>query len=388
VTKSSNGKSVSDILKFHAKQGTVAGTLKDVIKPVTSITTGSLAIDTILGIGGLPVGRIVEVFGHPGSGKTSLALQTAAALQKQIKETDSDEHILYMDFEHALDVDYAQALGLDMKDESVIWAQPDSLEKGAALARDLVGAGLVRLMIWDSVAEAQPETVLGAETGQSQMAVRARVMSQFLQQINNLFFANDCTAVFLNHIQEKISMTGVKSDTTPGGDALKFYSSVRIKFQQLQKQSGKRFNPLTNSSEDFTISTNTQVTIVKNKVAAPQRKCTVRVRYGKGFDNFWNAIQILEGYKKITHSGAWYYFDRVEGLTHPDLPLDGKNRPSFQGEDNLLTYAETNEEWRDLVINYAAKVVIEADPKDTDLHNILEKEELIPGLGRLEDIDV
>lgn len=351
---------VSDILKKFAKDGTLAGTIDEITREVKGLPTGNLAIDHITGVGGLPVGRIVEAYGKPSSGKTTVALQTAAQLQKSLIEEDSDDRILYIDFEHALDKNYCASLGLDLLHPSVIVTQPRCLEDGANLARDLVKTGKIRLLIWDSVAEALPRATDEVETGHTQMAVRARIMSQFLQQIVETLFSNNCTAVFINHLQEKISTSGysrVTTWTTPGGDALKYYCSLRLKFDPITTQKGKRFNPLTNSHEEFKVSGDTKITVEKNKVAAPQKTCVVRVRYGKGFDNFWSALQVLLDHKRVTKSGAYFYFSKSPELLLPGLPEVGGKPGAFQGEDNLLSYADSNPEWRQLIIDAAVDTV-------------------------------
>lgn len=358
--KSEDRSEISDILKKFAKDGLSAGTFDDITKEVVGLTTGNLAIDHSTGINGIPVGRIIESYGPPSSGKTTVALQTAAELQKRIIAEGSDDRILYVDFEHALDQKYCAALGLDLNHSSVVVTQPPSLEDGAQLARSLVGTGKLRLIIWDSVAEGQPKAVLEAETGQAQIAIRAKIMSQFLQQTLNAFFENDCTVIFINHIQEKISTTGysrVVTKTTPGGDALKFYASLRLEFQPMNKTKGKRFNALTNTTEEFPVSTDTKVTVTKNKVGDPHKSCVVRVRYGKGFDNFWSALQVLIAHKKITKSGAYFYFSKTPELLLPGLPEVGGKPGAFQGEDNLLRYADDNPEWRQLIIDHAVATV-------------------------------
>lgn len=351
---------ISSIIKKFAKDGLEAGTFDEITHEVVGTTTGNLAMDHITGIDGYPVGRVVENFGPPSSGKTTAALQTAAELQKKIISDGSDDRILYVDFEHALDKKYCSALGLDLNHSSVVVTQPPSLEDGAQLVRALVETGKVRLVIWDSVAEGQPKAVLDAETGQSQIAIRAKIMSQFLQQTLNSFFENSCTVIFINHVMEKISTTGyarVVTKTTPGGDALKFYAAVRNEFQPMTKSKGKRFNALTNSVEEFPISTDVKVTVVKNKVGTPHRSCVVRVRYGKGFDNFWSALQVLLAHKKVSQVGSYFYFNKTPELLLPGLPEVGGRPGAFHGEDSLLRYADDSPEWRKLVIDYAVDLV-------------------------------
>jgi recombination protein RecA len=370
---------VSEIIKKFSKEVDI-GSIEDVTDNVEGLTTGNLGIDYIVGVGGLPVGRVVESYGAPSSGKTTLALQTAAELQKKIIAAGSDDFILYIDFEHALDKKYCKSLGLDLSHPSIKVTQPDSLETGAAIARKLLETGKVKLLIWDSVAEAQVEAVKKAETGDFVPPVKAKIMKQFLEQINDVLYRTKCTAIFINHIQEKITMSGpargIVSQTTPGGDALKFYSSVRLKFTQGKKNRGKRFSPLINDYEEYPISTEVKVTVEKNKVADPHKSCIVLVRYGRGFDNFWQAVQVLEAHNKITHTGSWFYFDRTPELLLPGLPSTGTREGAFQGEDKLLSYAEANPEWRDHIVKAAIDVVNSAmsgevefieDDEDTDI---------------------
>lgn len=352
---------LSSILKdLSKKYDTNVGSISQVVGVVKGLTTDNIAIDHILGVHGLPVGRVAELYGMPSSGKTTCALQAAGRLQQHIKETGSDDVILYMDYEHALDKDYCLNLGLDIDDErTFLLAQPDTLEKGAAVARRLIETGRVRLMVWDSVAEATPDAIKQKETGEATVAVRAKIMSQFLQQINSTLFRNDCTAVFLNHLQKKIptGYTRAEGETTPGGDALKFYSSVRLKFQQISATKGKRYNPLTNTMEDFTVSSDVMVTVTKNKVAPPQKSAKVRVRYGTGFDNFYTAVEILKNHKVLPSGSGYYYFEKLPHLVHDDMETTGTGRRAIRGEDNLLTFAAERPKWRAKVIEEAKRVV-------------------------------
>jgi recombination protein RecA len=360
---------VSEIIKKFSKEIDI-GSIEDVTDHIEGLPTGNLGIDYIVGVGGLPVGRVVESYGAPSSGKTTLALQTAAELQQKIIANGSDDFILYIDFEHALDKKYCKSLGLDLTHPSIKVTQPDSLETGASIARKLLNTGKVKLLIWDSVAEAQVEAVKKAETGDFVPPVKAKIMKQFLEQINDVLYRTKCTAIFINHVQEKITMSGpargIVSQTTPGGDALKFYSSVRLKFTQGKKNRGKRFSPLINDYEEYPISTEVKVTVEKNKVADPHKSCIVLVRYGRGFDNFWQAVQVLEAHKKITHNGSWFYFDRTPSLLMPGLPEAAGRSGAFQGEDKLLKYGEANPEWRAHIINAAMETVNSAMPGEIE----------------------
>lgn len=376
---------ISDILKKFAKDGLDAGTFDDVVSEVSGLTTGNLSIDHITGVEGIPEGRIIETYGPTSSGKSTLSLQTAAELQKRIISENSDDRILYIDYEHTLDPEYCAALGLDLNHSSVIVTQPRSLEKGANLARQLVDTGKVRLVIWDSVAEAQPESTLDIDTGQVQVAAQARAMGQFLGQILDSLFVNKCTLILINHMKESIP-TGyvrVSTKTTNGGFAPKFYSSVRIEFAPMKTTLGKRYNPLTNEMEDVKVATETKVTMVKNKVGKPNTSCVVKVRYGKGFDNFWSALQVLLSHNKVQKTGAWLHFHKTPELLLPGLPESAGKPGAFHGEDKLLQFADDNPEWRQLVIDYTVKLVREAD-SSTDLQKLTDSaDEDLFGTGKV-----
>ncbi len=350
------------------------GPIGAVADNVRGLTTGNMAIDHVLGVRGLPVGRIIELYGNPSSGKSTVALQTAAALQRDIIESGREEYLAYFDYEHAVDPEYASSLGLDLDHRSVIFAQPDSLEQGAAIARKIVPTGKVKLLIWDSVAEMMPKLVLDAETGQPQMAVRARLMSQFLQQVNGMLHANDCTSIFLNHLMEKISTGGFQrpgapAKTTPGGNALKFYASVRVEFAQIKTYKRPQYDQLSNASEEVAVAADVLVTVTKNKVGPPMRKCTVRVRYGQGFDNFWSAMQILVGHKRVPRQSAFYYFEKMPNLVHSDMGTSGTGRRYIQGEEAMLAFADANPEAEELLTKPAdpSQAVPLNDEEETSL---------------------
>lgn len=383
--------SVADILKAaNKKYDFSSGSIDRVITPVKALTTGNLALDEILSIGGLPEGRMCELYGPPSSGKTTCALQVAGEAQRTIIDTKSDQHILYMDYEHALDKKYTKNLGLDLEHDSVILAQPTSLEKGAQLTRDLVNTGKIKLIVWDSVAEALPEAMAEGDSDQHFVAVRARLMSQFLQQINPFLYKNDCTAIFLNHVMEAIPMgyaPGPPKKKTPGGEALKFYSSVRLEFTQVKAVKSKRFNPLSNAMEDVTTSADVKVKVVKNKVGDPNRECILRVRYGMGFDNFYTAMQILLGYKKIPSTSGYYYFDKLPDISHPDMDRSATDRPNIRTEDALLAFADSHPLWRSMIIDEARKVLESSKGSTEDVIMASEDEELLGGFTSLDELE-
>ena len=350
------------------KYDLTVGPLSEVAEPVQAVSTGNLAIDSIIGVGGFPLGRSIELYGLPSCGKTTLSLQAAATLQKLIKNGGNDDssvgplvkptdRIVYFDYEQALDRTYAEALGLDMEHSSFLFAQPDNFEDGANLARALVETGEVRLLIWDSVAAMTPKTVLEKDTGEATVAVRARLLSSFMQTLTPLLKENHCISIFLNHEMEVFggaTRPGAPvRKTTPGGRALKYHASLRIEFTAIKQLKRSVRDPLTNSEVDQIAGSNVLVKVVKNKVSSPFKEALVRVRFGQGFDNFFSALQVLIGHKQITlATGGRYYFDRVPGLAHEDMSIV-KDRPCIHGEDAVFEFADSHPEWREAMIEAA-----------------------------------
>ncbi len=364
-TDTASGPSVADVLaELGRKHDLRVGAASEVVAPVSWLTTGNLGIDHICG-GGLPLGRTVELYGQPSSGKTTTALQAAAALQADLIAAGRDEHILYLDYEHAFDADYAAALGLDIEHRSFLLAQPHSMEQGAEAALKLITTGKVRLSIWDSVAAMAPIARLEGEFDQRTAAMnKARLMSGLLLQLTPLLHKHASTAVFINHLMESVEMNAVRPGmpakvTTPGGKALKFYASIRCEFRQLGLAKAKDTDPLSGEVTNQAVATHIKIKCVKNKVAAPNREAEARVSYGRGFDNPWSALQVLLAHKLVRKDGAWYRFD--PGLEHPAMKLPasaGKNgRPSIQGETAVLRFAAEHPDWRAGLIATAAALL-------------------------------
>lgn len=355
--------SIDDIIKDVGKRYNVRlGAAADTIDDVSSLSTGNIAIDYITGVGGIPVGRITELYGQPSSGKTTTALQCAAVLQHKIISEGSDDCIAYLDFEHALDARYCAALGIDTGHRSFVVVQPHWLEEGADIAEKLIRTGKVRLSIWDSVAEMTPRDLeFGVRTNAME---RARLMNSLLQRLNSLLHEQDCAGVFLNHMTEAISMGPTRpgmppQETSPGGKALKYYSSLRLAFKQIKTVRGKATDALSGETIDQIIATNVRVKITKNKVGIPHREADVRVRFGAGFDNVWSALQILVAHKKIVVTGAYHYFDtaKVPTLVEDDMDVSSSGRPYLHGEANLLAFADTHPDWRKALITEAQNLI-------------------------------
>lgn len=334
------------LAELRANKGSLrVGSLDDFDMSVKAITTGNIAIDSITGVGGLPRGRVIECYGPPSSGKTTTALQAAARL------IQAGGRVLFLDYEKSLDPEYVQALGIDPKNEAFIYTQPDTFEQGANLFRDLMLTGELDMLIADSVAAMVTQKELDAETGKANVADRAKLMAQFMRQITGQVQKYQVVAVFLNHIQEvidaspmgqKLRAQGIVRKTTPGGSALKFYSSMRIEYKQIGNIRTDVYDPLTNEKVADIRQTKVQVTVVKNKVAAPFKQCEVRVRYGHGFSQAWSVFDVLVAHRAVK-KGAGGVYTFPDGLEQ-GLPGDPQC-VVFRGEENVLSLIETDPEW-------------------------------------------
>lgn len=360
-------KTVDDLLAdFEKKHSLKVGRLTDVAAPITALSTDNLAIDYLTGIGGLPQGRITELYGLPSSGKTTTALQTAVHLQRRIIAEGTDERILYLDFEHALDGDYAEGLGLDMEHPSLLLAQPHWLEQGAEAALALIDTGQIRLSIWDSVAAMAPKRLIDGGFDQATSAMhRAKLLSGLMQTLASLLHQKNCAGVFINHMMESVEMTGrpglPPKTTTPGGRALKYYASVRLEYKQGASVRSKMEDFLTGEESNQSIAQQVHVKCVKNKVGPPMRTAEVRSRFGRGFDNAWSAVQLLVAKGQIVQGSAGYhYFDqkKVPLLVHEEMAVSGTGRPNIQGEAAVLDFADTHPGWRDQLIRSAQELVV------------------------------
>lgn len=369
------------LAKLAKKYDTTIGSLADVAREVESISTGNLAIDHILGVGGFPKGRLVELFGPPSCGKTTCALQSAAEFQRRARAGDpgfAGRVVLYMDHENAMDPMYAHALGLDVNDaQTFLFAQPSSLEDSANIARGLVETGKVGLVIFDSVAAMIPSSSLTAETGKASVALQARLMADFLKAFTEEVYVHDTTAIFLNHIAEVIDMggkPGVKRWTTPGGRALKFAASLRLEFKQIKNITEDVYDDLTNDTMRQVQATDVVVKVVKNKVSAPFKRAVVRVRYGKGFDQGFSAFDVLKGHKKVIEgAGGYFFFDRVPELA-VGLDLNAKDRPFIRGLHNVLARCDADPQWRDLMVKIAQQALQDADSGGSPVLEVTEDE--------------
>jgi recombination protein RecA len=341
-------KSIADILGEANKKYSDKFT-KGFATNTRFLTTGNIALDDIMG-GGVPVGRLTQFYGKSQSGKTTAALQTAAGEQQRILAEGSDEIILYMDYECALDETYAKSLGLDIHDDSFLMLRPEDFETGANLAKQLIETGKVALMVWDSVAAAIPSAVFDEEVGKAAVAPLARLMSPFLGMLNPILLKTDTAGIMINHVHNAIGGMpgfGPPQKTRPGGEKLTYYSSVMVEFIATTKEKGKVKN-VYGEDVEVAVATETKMVCTKNKVGIPQREGKALVRYGIGFDNFWAARKILEYNGLVTASGAWIKVD------------DSLGGASFNGAAKFNEKAAEDPAWRQLLIDRAV-VILAAD---------------------------
>ena len=286
------------------------------VVPVESIPTGSLALDLALGVGGVPRGRIVEIYGHEGTGKTTLCLHIVAEVQKL------GGTAVFVDVEHALDTTYARNIGVNM--ENLLIAQPDAGEQALEIVETLIRSGAIDLVIIDSVAALTPQAEIEGEMGDAHVGLLPRLMSKALRKLSGVTNKSQTCVIFTNQIRQKIGVMFGNPDTTPGGLALKFHASVRLELRR-----GQQIKDGTD-----VLGTGVRVKVVKNKVAPPFKEVEYDVTFGKGISKAGNLLDIAVNQEFIQKSGSWFSYN---------------GERIGQGRNNVKQYLEDNPEIADAI---------------------------------------
>jgi recombination protein RecA len=289
---------------------------RNAIAPIEAISTGAISIDYALGIGGLPRGRVIEIFGPESSGKTTLALQVIAEAQR------TGGMAAFVDAEHALDAQYAQKLGVDL--ENLLVSQPDHGEQALEIVEVLIRSNSVDVVVVDSVAALVPKAEIEGEMGEAQMGLQARLMSQALRKLTGVVSKSKTTLIFINQLREKIGVMFGNPETTTGGRALKFYASVRIDIRRIASI----------KDGDQVVGGRTRVKVVKNKVAPPFREAEFDVMYGEGISREGDLLDLAVEKRIVEKSGAWFAYngDRLG-----------------QGRENAKQFLKDNPETRQVI---------------------------------------
>ncbi|OIJ17904.1 recombinase RecA [Anaerobacillus alkalidiazotrophicus] len=315
-------------------------------RKVSTISTGSLAVDIALGVGGYPKGRIIEIYGPESSGKTTVALHAIAEVQRQGGQA------AFIDAEHALDPIYAQNLGVNI--DELLLSQPDTGEQALEIAEALVRSGAVDILIIDSVAALVPKAEIEGEMGDSHVGLQARLMSQALRKLSGAINKSKTIAIFINQIREKVGVMFGNPETTPGGRALKFYSSVRLEVRRAEVL--KQGNDM--------VGNKTKIKVVKNKVAPPFKQAEVDIMYGEGISREGSILDIGSDLDIVQKSGAWYSFNDerlgqgrenakqfLKENSDITLTIETKIRDHYGLNGEIKVDAPTDDEFADLPLD-------------------------------------
>ena len=284
-------------------------------RKIEVISSGSIALDKALGVGGYPKGRIVEIYGPESSGKTTFALHALANAQK------NGGYAAFIDAEHALDPVYAKNLGVDI--ENLILSQPDNGEQALDIAEALIKSGSVDILVVDSVAALVPEAELNGDMGDSHVGLHARLMSQAMRKLAGIINKTNCVAIFINQIREKVGVMFGNPETTTGGRALKFYATVRLDIRK-----GEAIKDGTNI-----LGNKTNIKVVKNKVAPPFKTAEVEIIYGEGISRLGEVVDLAVKYEIINKAGAWFSYEGTKiGQGRENTKEFLKNNPEILEE--------------------------------------------------------
>ena len=311
---------LSQIEKQFGKGSIMRLGAKDAIVPISVISTGSISFDAALGVGGVPRGRVIEIFGPESSGKTTITLQIIAEAQR------AGGLAAFVDAEHALDPVYARKLGVDT--DNLLISQPDFGEQALEITEALVRSGAIDVLVVDSVAALVPKAELDGEMGDSHVGLQARLMSQALRKLTGTVSKSRTSLIFINQIREKIGVMFGNPETTTGGRALKFYSSVRMDIRRIAAV----------KEGDVVTGSRTKVKIVKNKVAAPFREAEFDILYGEGISREGDVLDLAVLHNIVEKSGAWYSYD---------------GERIGQGRENVRTFLKDN---KDVFVKLDAQV--------------------------------
>ena len=305
---------LKDIEKQFGK-GSVMRLGDKVHEKMDVIPTGSVTLDMALGVGGYPKGRIIEIYGPESSGKTTFALHAIAEAQKQ------GGVAAFIDAEHALDPRYAHALGVDV--DNLIVSQPDTGEQALEIADQLIKSGAIAILVVDSVAALVPKAEIDGDMGDAHVGIQARLMSQAMRKLSGAISKSNAVAIFINQIREKVGVMFGNPETTSGGRALKFYSTIRLDIRRVEAiKSGDQY-----------IGNLTRVKVVKNKVAAPFRTVDIEIIYGKGISREGEILDMAVEYDIINKSGAWFsYNDEKIGQGRENVKAYILSNPDFAAE--------------------------------------------------------
>lgn len=307
-------------------KGSVMKLGEDTTANIDAVSTGCLDLDIALGIGGVPRGRIIEIYGPESSGKTTIALHVVAEAQKL------GGAAAYIDAEHALDPGYASKLGVDI--DNLVVSQPDTGEQGLEIAEALVRSGAIDVLVVDSVAALVPRAEIEGEMGDSHVGLQARLMSQALRKLAGSINQTKCVAIFINQLREKVGIMFGNPEVTPGGRALKFYASVRMDIRRIDSI----------KQGDAIMGNRTRVKVIKNKVAPPFRQAEFDIMYNEGISKTGNLVDVGVKEEIIQKSGAWF--------SYGDIRLG-------QGRENAKQYLKDNEE-----------IALEIERKIREKHNL------------------